>query len=91
MQPPPARRQPFFQKTVFPKKIRAPRTRGARQVSEVIGYVRVDFFSDDGDLDGDRLTNAQEHDVTIAAGGSIDDFATAGITPGNAALEGSRR
>jgi len=36
-------------------------------------------FSDDGDLDGDGVTNADEYDNVIPWGGSIDDFVSAAM------------
>jgi len=40
-----------------------------------------EVFSDDGDLDGDGVSNVEEYDNVIESGGSIDDFAEATSDP----------
>lgn len=35
------------------------------------------YFGDDGDLDGDGISNADEYDIVVGAGGDIEEFAEA--------------
>jgi hypothetical protein len=47
------------------------------------GKASNEIFSADGDLDGDGLTNQEEYDQVVAAGGDRDVFVRAAMDPGN--------
>jgi probable HAF family extracellular repeat protein len=50
-------------------------------VRELSKLVNDEIYADDGDLDGDGLTNQEEYDLVLADGGTILDFAAAATDP----------
>ena len=54
-------------------------TGNAKTVDEAI-------YSDEDDLDDDRLSNGDEYDIVVGSGGGIFAFAATVITPNNPAL-----